>query len=219
MRFALLALALTACATTPSRPALPPTRLPPLVNVLAETQRHPCLAGLQQVPATVIDVGDLRDVPYVSYASAEVELNVYGDPAEPAAVEVGTRLEAAETKQCLANFMAAVVADPGDRMTIAQLGLTPARIERAPLVFEVTPATAPDAYGAWWVSALSPAHLADARATAQELAMIAQQPAPTSVRPYPPMFGRATYRVRVGPPRVYVPRYTRVHRAYSVHRR
>jgi hypothetical protein len=41
-------------------------------------------AGLQQIPATVIDVGDLANVPYVSFAGKDIELNVYGDPASPA---------------------------------------------------------------------------------------------------------------------------------------
>lgn len=47
------------------------------------------MAGLVQIPATVIDKGVLRNVPYKSYRAGDYEVNVYGDPDQPARVEIG----------------------------------------------------------------------------------------------------------------------------------
>ncbi len=47
------------------------------------------LTNLVQIPSTVIDNGVFRNVPYKSYRAGDYEMNVYGDPVQPAGVEVG----------------------------------------------------------------------------------------------------------------------------------
>src|SRR5687768_9260968 len=85
-------------------------RLPLLIAVFSVTSvgvqaKHPelpthdqavaALASLfvetpKQIPATVVDVGQLKFIPYLSFRVGEDrELNVYGDPAAPACVEIG----------------------------------------------------------------------------------------------------------------------------------
>src|SRR4030095_5272980 len=52
---------------------------------------------------------------------------------------------------------------------LRSLDLKPGKTEREGLTFEVTPETAEDAYGGWWISVYSPKLLDEARATEEEL--------------------------------------------------
>lgn len=137
--------------------------------------RQPWAADLQPIPATVIDKGILRNVPYLSFRAGDFEVNVYGDPADPACLEVGIyksllRNQAAK-KQCL-EFMAAVLNDPADRAVLKSLNQTKDLKKRDGLTFEVTLETAEDAYGGWWVSVYDERRLDGSRASAKELAAI-----------------------------------------------
>ncbi len=126
----------------------------------------------KQIPSTVIDVGVLRNVPYTSYRAGEYELNVYGDPDRPVCVEIGIHgalLKSADArKNCLA-LMTALLEDADDRKVLALLKLEVDKETRKGLTFEVTPPTAPDAYGGWWISIYDEKALDGARATPEEL--------------------------------------------------
>ena len=53
---------------------------------------QPWATDFRQIPATVIDNGVLRNVPYKSYnAAKDYEVNLYGDPQSPAGLEIGVR--------------------------------------------------------------------------------------------------------------------------------
>src|SRR5207249_3122550 len=47
------------------------------------------IVALEQIPATVIDKGILKNVPYLSHRSGDYEFNVYGDPEAPSGIEIG----------------------------------------------------------------------------------------------------------------------------------
>ena len=130
---------------------------------------------LKQIPSTVIDNGVLRFVPYTSYRAGEYELNVYGDPAQPACVEIGIQgalLKKPEARrQCLA-LVTALLDSADDRKLLASLNLEVDKKTRDGLTFEITPPTAPDAYGGWWVSVYDEKALDRARATPAELRAI-----------------------------------------------
>ena len=126
---------------------------------------------LQQIPATVIDKGPLRHVPYLSYRAGDVELNVYGDPDTPACVEIGTSSgDSARRDACRYGLLAALQSslDRGFLETF-----TAGKQTRGSLTFEVTPETAPDAYGRWWVSVYDTKLLDASRASEPELKGIA----------------------------------------------
>ncbi len=160
-----------ACATTPSGSAAE-SRLPSLKAVVAAARTQPWGADLKQIPATVIEVGDLASVPYVSMAGAEIELNVYGDPERPAGIEVGTKSESPETRAALRKFIGGLLAE-GDRPPLDALG-DGKLVESAGLMLEITPPTAEDGFGAWWVTAFHAAGMKAAKASVGDINELAQ---------------------------------------------
>lgn len=128
--------------------------------------------NLQPIPATVIDKGILRHVPYASFRSGKYELNVYGNPDQPACVEIGIYQELLKDKAAKANcleFVLEVLNDPQDRALLKGLNHTQDKKERNGLTFEVTPETAEDAYGGWWLSVYDEKLLDKSRASDKEL--------------------------------------------------
>ncbi len=149
--------------------------LPDRTRCRQVTAGRPWARDLKQIPSTVIDKGVLRHVPYTSYRAGEYELNVYGDPAAPAGFEIGIHgdlLKRVEAKKNCFDLVAGLLDDPADRLLAASLKQDVDKKARGALTFEVTPPTAEDAYGGWWVSVYSEAALDRSRATPQELAKI-----------------------------------------------
>jgi predicted RNA-binding Zn-ribbon protein involved in translation (DUF1610 family) len=135
-------------------------------------ERQSWARGLQQIPATVIDKGVLRHIPYKSFRTGDYEINIYGDPDHPSGLEVGiykSLIQSQDAKNQCMEFMAAVLNDPADRTMLKSLKLTQDIQIRDGLSFEVTPETAEDAYGGWWISVYDPAALDRSRASPQEL--------------------------------------------------
>ncbi len=136
---------------------------------------RPWADQLRQIPATVIDKGILKNVPYMSHKSGDYEFNLYGDPDHPASLEIGVTKELlksdAAKKECLA-VMLALVADEKDQAVLKSLDVAKDKKEREGLTFEVTPETAEDAYGGWWITVYDPKALDVARATEEELKAI-----------------------------------------------
>jgi len=169
---------------------VPPTgegRLARWDHCLHVVSEQPWSHSLVQVPATVIDLGDFKNVPYFSYRSGDFEVNIYGDPDHPACLEIGLHngvANPAERKACL-ETMAALLTDAGDRQTLHALNPEKARIVRAGMVFEVTPPQDPDSYGGWWISVYDEQLLDRQRASVAELASITvpRNPAPASLTP------------------------------------
>jgi hypothetical protein len=130
-------------------------QLPSLEKALAGLTASGFREEVNQIPATVIDTGILKYVPYLSYrAGDDRELNVYGDPSAPACVEIGLYRKLlnsdGEKRQCI-NYLRAIFPD-GD---FFGMSLTGGKVLRGGIVIEVTPPDAPDAYGGWWVSVYS----------------------------------------------------------------
>ena len=129
----------------------------------------------QQVPALVVEVGPLRNVPYMSFRAGNYEFNLYGDPEKPAGFEFGVYgplLKSDEARKKCVDALAGLLGDPKDVEALRGLGLTPKKTEREGLILEVTPETAEDAFGAWWVSAYLSKEIEEARATQEELDQI-----------------------------------------------
>ena len=130
--------------------------------------------SLSQIPSTVIDKGVLRNIPYLSYRAGDYELNVYGDPAAPAGVEIGIHkdtLRSPTAKKAVVDFLSGLV-DPADRALLASLKMDVDKKVRDGLTFEITPPTAEDAYGGWWVSVYDEKALDRSRASEDEMAKI-----------------------------------------------
>jgi hypothetical protein len=135
---------------------------------------RPKATEVAPVAATVVDKGEFRNVPYQSHRSGDVEFNVYGDPDDPACLEIGIYQKSPSMearKECL-RTMLAMLNDPKDRETLKSESLDEGKVDRAGLTFEVTPSTAEDAYGGWWISIYDPKLVETQRATDKELPQI-----------------------------------------------
>jgi hypothetical protein len=132
--------------------------------------------NLTQIPATVIDKGVLRNVPYASFrCGTDYEINIYGDLDHPAGIEVGLcrKLLANETAQdnCL-QFIGEVLANEADKEVLHRLNREKDLKMRDNLTFEVTPPSSDDSYNGWWVSVYSESLLYTARASDEEMKQI-----------------------------------------------
>jgi hypothetical protein len=150
------------------KPPAPVQRLPSASAAVARLRASELGRGLEQIPATVIDQGVLRRVPYLSHRAGDVELNAYGDPDAPAGLEIGLFGDPARRAACR-DALAELLADPADREALRGLDLAKGKATRGGLTLEITPETAPDAYGGWWVSAYDARALEAARAGDAEL--------------------------------------------------
>ena len=148
-------------------------RLPSTTDLILLLSKQPWASHLRQIPATVIDKGMLRNVPYVSFRCGDdYEINVYGDLDRPAAIEAGVYrklLDDTTAKKNCVGFMNALLGQAADKQ--AMQGLAPEKDlkTRDGMTFEITPPFAEDAYMGWWVSVYSEQQLNLARASAEEL--------------------------------------------------
>ena len=157
------------------QPAAAPARLPRWDRCIEVVASRTWARDLRQIPATVIDKGILKNVPYMSHKSGNYEFNLYGDPDDPAGIEIGVHRELLKSEpaktECL-EVILALLADAKDATALRSLNLKPGKTERDGLTFEVTPETAEDAYEGWWISVYSLKLLDEARATEEELKRI-----------------------------------------------
>ena len=148
-------------------------RLPKFKTVLLLLNKQTWAVDLKQIPATVIDQGIMRNVPYVSFRCGEdIEVNVYGDLDRPVGIEAGVYrklLEDGAAKRRCVDFISTLLEQGEDRKAVRQLNLDGSLTNRDELIFEVTPPTAVDAYGGWWISVYSPTRMDLARASDAEL--------------------------------------------------
>src|SRR5262249_28170876 len=142
-------------------------RFPEWRAVVAKLTTQSWARKLQQIPATVITNGVLRNVPYISFrCSVDYELNIYGDLDNPAGIEIGIYrglLSQKSAQDQAIRFFASVLLKQTDREAVQKLNREKDEQVLDGLTLEITPATAPDAYGGWWVSAYYGEALDDAR--------------------------------------------------------
>jgi len=170
-------------------------RLVPLEKCREFASKQVWATSIQQIPATVIDRGILKNVPYQSFKCGDYELNIYGDPDRPACLEIGVRnelLKNTEAKNNCVEFIKAMLDRSDDRAILLSLKRDKDLKKQAGMTFEITPETDEDAYGGWWVSVYDEALLDASRASEKELNLITQskeqikQPVQPSKRQDPP---------------------------------
>lgn len=163
-------------AAPPAKSQAVKQRIPAWSEIVGKLVACKWATNLQQIPATVVDVGVMRAVPYQSYRCGEdYEVNIYGDPDAPAAIEIGVYnklINRADVRDQCVQLIAAVLADPVDASIAKVLDRNQDLVERNGVTIEITPATAEDAYGGWWISVYSTEALDAARAKPEELDQI-----------------------------------------------
>jgi hypothetical protein len=152
------------------------SRLPDFRSVAVQLAAQNWATGMQQIPATVIDNGVLRNVPYKSLrAGGDYEINVYGDPDAPACFEIGVAhglMNSAEARKNCLDFVCSMLSRSADVAAVRALNPLQDKVVRDGLTLEITPPNAPDAYHGWWVSVYNQAALDSVRASEKELESI-----------------------------------------------
>lgn len=150
--------------------------LPPWRVIANDMRVHDRIRTFEQIPATVIDNGEYRNVPYLSFRiNGDVELNIYGDPDDPAAVEVGTygaRRNNDQLKTMLRQYLAGYLTTREEIGALYKIPLSGGERRAGGMRLSITPPDAPDAYGAWWVSVSNPAALEKVRLNDAEYARL-----------------------------------------------
>ena len=129
----------------------------PSWRVIANDLRtHDQIKSVVEIPATTVTVGTFRNVPYISFlVNRDIELNIYGDPNHPAGVELGiygSRKNDVKLQKTLRSYFAGFLGSRDEVAALYKIGLTKGKAKAGTISFEITPPTAPDAEGAWWVS-------------------------------------------------------------------
>jgi hypothetical protein len=155
-------------------------------EITALLGKQPWISGLRQIPATVIDKGIMRNVPYISFQTGDYELNIYGDPGNPAGVEIGMYRsllnDDAAKKDCI-EFISKLLPEKTYRAALENLDHKKDLATSGAMTVEITPPTDEDAYGGWWVSAYYVTALDYFRASPAEIANIT---VPKSISPSSP---------------------------------
>lgn len=151
-------------------------RLPHWHSIVQDFRNHDATRSFQPVPATAIDNGLLRNIPYLSYRVNEnAELNIYGNPEDPAALELGVYGRGAFNQRQRLTIREFLAGHLGSRREIAalyKLNLDGGEVRADRLAIRCIPPGAPDAYGGWWLCIYDPARLEKARISDEAYAKV-----------------------------------------------
>ena len=132
-------------------------KLPPWRMIVMDLRSDDNIHSLRQIPATTIDNGYLRNIPYLSFRVNErIEMNVYGNPQDPVALEFGVYerklSEIDRFKKITRTYLAGLLNSRREVAALYSLGDQGGQKTVGDLTFKVTPPDAPDAYGGWWIA-------------------------------------------------------------------
>jgi hypothetical protein len=151
-------------------------RIPDFREIVLLLSQQSWATNLTPIPATVIDKGILRNVPYSSFRCGEdYEVNVYGDLEHPAGFEIGVYRKLLVSKSAQTNcvtFISDLLTQPTDKKVLLGLDLLKDLKTSDDLTFEITPPTGEDSYNGWWISVYSEHQLDLARASDAEMKQI-----------------------------------------------
>ncbi len=144
-----------------------PGRLPQWRSIVHDFRNHDAIQSFVMIPATAVDNGIFRNIPYLSFRFNERgELNVLGDPEDPVGLEFGLygkKSFGARQKRVIREFLAGHLHTREEIAALYSLDLKGGTARAGNLVFTITPPDAPDAYGGWWVSIYDAKRLDSAR--------------------------------------------------------
>ena len=140
-----------------------PDRLPPWRMIVQDLRSDDSIKSFRQIPATTIDNGYLKNIPYLSFKiNKRVEMNVYGNPEDPVCLEFGI-YERGENitkfKKIIRAYLAGILQSRAEIAALYGLDEKGGEKKVGRFVFRVTPPTDPDAYGGWWISIYDPSRL------------------------------------------------------------
>jgi hypothetical protein len=144
-----------------------PGRLPNWQSIVRDFRNHDSTKSFRPIRATAIDNGFLRNIPYHSFrVNEKAELNIYGDPANPVALELGVYGKGARSKKAklmMREFLAGHLGTREEIAALYSLDLSGGEMRAGRLAIRCTPPDAPDAYGGWWLCIYDPSRIERAR--------------------------------------------------------
>lgn len=150
--------------------------LPSWRSIVHDLRTHDSVRTFEQIPPTSIDNGLLRNIPYLSFRINEHnELNVYGDPHDPVAVEFGVYGSAAANKAKRRTFGEFIAGHLHSRDQIAafySLGPKKRDARAGKLAFRLIRRGDPDSYGGTWIVVYQPDRMERARLSDKAYAAI-----------------------------------------------
>lgn len=150
--------------------------LPSWRVVANELRSNDSIRSMVEIPATVIDSGELKNIPYKSFrVNDDIELNIYGDPEDPACLEVGiygSRSGREKLRKTLRSYLAGYLTTRDEISKLYGLSLEKGLATSGDMTIEITPKDADDAYGAWWISLYNKKKLAKVRLSDKEYALL-----------------------------------------------
>jgi len=149
-----------------------PNSLPPWRMIVQDLRSDDSIKSFRQIPATTIDNGHLKNIPYLSFRiNKRIEMNVYGNPEDPVCLEFGV-YERGENitkfKKIIRAYLAGILQSRAEIAALYSLDEKGGKAKVGKFVFEITPPTAPDAYGGWWLSIYDESRLDRFRVSDQE---------------------------------------------------
>jgi len=153
-----------------------PGTLPPWRMMVTDFRNHDSVKRFEQIPATAIDNGYLKNVPYLSFRiNGNIEMNIYGDPKNPACLEFGIYgypQNKERARRVLREFLAGYLPTREEIRVLYSLDFKGDLKESKNFVYKITPRTSPDAYGGWWISIYNPRTLEAARLSDKQYAAL-----------------------------------------------
>lgn len=145
-----------------------PGKLPPWRMIVQDLRCDDNIRSFREIPATRIDSGYLRRIPYLSFRINErVEMNVYGNPEDPVCLEFGVYErnpdEIAKFRKIIREYIAGILRSRQEVAALYSLPDSGGERRAGNFLFKVLPPSVPDAYGGWWLSIFKPGNLDAAR--------------------------------------------------------
>ena len=142
-------------------------QLPSWRAIVHDLRTHDSVRSFEQIPPTGIDNGLLRNIPYLSFRiNGTSELNVYGDPDDPVAVEFGifgSRGVKKNQRRVLGEFIAGHLHSRDQIAAFYSLGPDNRDARAGKLAFRLIRPGDPDAYGGTWLVVYRPDRVERAR--------------------------------------------------------
>jgi len=141
--------------------------LPSWRSIVHDLRIHDSVRVFEQIPPTAIDKGLLRNIPYLSFrANNRWELNVYGEPERPVAIEFGVYGAAGpdlKTRRTFREFIAGHLNSKEQIAALYSLGPKKRDARAGKLAFRLLKPDDPDGYGGTWFVVYRPDAIAGAR--------------------------------------------------------
>lgn len=143
-------------------------KAPPWRMMVQDMRCNDAVKSFIQIPATTISEGYLKNVPYLSFhINKHGEMNIYGDPNNPACVELGTynqnKAHLKKFQEISRELLAGYLSSRATIQTLYSLNLKGDEKSIGQFIFKIMPPSDPSSNRGWWISIYDPLLLKKAR--------------------------------------------------------